>query len=136
MPPTLILYLSVKAMNDTIGPGGLVPSSLLFGEMPTVRMINEPLIQKSTLSERAQAAMEARKEMAMHMEKMRIKREMTYNVLAAADRIFNPGDKVLVWREKKVEHRIDELLGTFEVVVHDQATKQAHVKDLADSSIS
>ena len=46
MAPTLILYLSVKATNDNIGPEGLVPSSLVFGEMPSVRMINEPLIQK------------------------------------------------------------------------------------------
>ena len=90
MAPTLILYLCVKAMNDTIGPEGLAPSSLVFGEMPSVRMINEPLIQKSKLSERNQAAMEARKEMVSSMEKIRIKRGTTHNVSAPADKIVHP----------------------------------------------
>eukprot|EP00171_Calliarthron_tuberculosum_P019742 IDg19742t1 len=33
---SLLLQLSVKAMNDTLGPEGLVPSSLVFGEYPKV----------------------------------------------------------------------------------------------------
>ena len=48
--PTVIFYLSVKAMKDTIGLEGLVSSSFVFREMLSVRTIQEPLIQKRTLS--------------------------------------------------------------------------------------
>ena len=32
----LLLQLAVKAMNDSLGPEGLIPSSLVFGELPRV----------------------------------------------------------------------------------------------------
>eukprot|EP00171_Calliarthron_tuberculosum_P023357 IDg23357t1 len=34
-PKKLLLQLSVKSMNDTLGPEGLVPSALVFGEYPS-----------------------------------------------------------------------------------------------------
>lgn len=33
--PTLALAVSVKALNDTLGPEGYVPSALVFGEFPS-----------------------------------------------------------------------------------------------------
>ncbi len=32
----LVLQFSVKAMNDTVGPEGLLPSALVFGELPKI----------------------------------------------------------------------------------------------------
>jgi hypothetical protein len=36
LPSELMLALAVKAMNDTAGPHGLVPSLLLFGVLPRI----------------------------------------------------------------------------------------------------
>ena len=92
-------------------------------------MISEPQVQKSTLLEQAQASIDARKEMSMDMAKMHIKCATTYNVRAAVDRKFILGDKILVLKEEQVEHRIGGWLDPFEVMSHDQARKQIHVKD-------
>ena len=74
--------------------------------------------------------------MDTNMERMRIKRATIHTVPAAANRIFHAKDKVLVWREKQVEHRIEEWLDQFEEINHDQENKTVHVKDPADDSIT
>ena len=40
-PPHMALAASVKAMNDTLGPEGFVPSALVFGEFPRAYMCSE-----------------------------------------------------------------------------------------------
>ena len=52
----LILALAIKAMNDTLGPERHVPSSLVFGEFPSLRTFEGPLVPRPTLAERAEAA--------------------------------------------------------------------------------
>lgn len=37
----LLLFLSVQAMNDTIGPNGLLSSALLFGELPRLDITDD-----------------------------------------------------------------------------------------------
>ena len=90
--PRQALAASVKAMNDTLGPEGLVPSALVFGEYPKAYTRSETPPPRSTLVERASIAKSARKEMEKHMSEMRIKRALKHRPPAADDRAYQPGD--------------------------------------------
>ena len=128
--PTLALAAAVKSMNDTLGPEGLVPSALVFGEFPKVYTRSETPAQRPMLEDRASVALCARKEMERIMAEMRTKRALKHKVPTAADTFYQPGDKVLVWREKIVESRIGEWLGPFEVLATDEEKKLVYVKDV------
>ena len=68
----LALALSVKAMNDTLGPEGLVPSALVFGEFPKLRTKGSKPTPRATLLSRKAVAETARKEMEKQITKMKI----------------------------------------------------------------
>lgn len=127
--PEVLLRFSVKAMNDTLGPEGLFPSALVFGEYPSIRTVSELLEERPTLSSRAELAIAARKEMAQIMAKQRVQRGLRHNVPAATDRAFAPGDKVLVWRENIIANRIGEWMGPFIVEAVDVGKKLVYVRD-------
>ena len=115
MQRQLLLALAVKAMNDTLGPEGTVPSALVFGEFPRLRSFEGPIVPRPALAERAEAAQEARPYMAKHLAQVRVKQ--------ATDRTYQPGDKVLVWREKLVENQIGEWIGPYTVTNYDAQAK-------------
>jgi hypothetical protein len=48
LPDELCIALSVKAMNDTAGPHGLVPSPLLFGVLPRFPEVDGQLPDQDT----------------------------------------------------------------------------------------
>ena len=48
----LLLSMSVRAGNGTLGPDGIVPSVLVFGEFPTVISIRGAQVPRPTLTER------------------------------------------------------------------------------------
>lgn len=125
----LALAFAQKAMNDTLGPEGLVPSSLVFGEYPQVFTNSENQGQRATLDERSALATAARKEVESIMADMKIKRALHHAVPPAADQAYQPGDKVLVWREKQVSNRIGEWLGPFPVMASDESKKLVYVRD-------
>lgn len=128
-PPSRALAASVKAMNDTLGPEGLVPSALVFGEFPRVFTKSETPSERLTLKERASIAQSARKEMGKIMAEMRVRRGLHHRIPSAADRFYQPGDNVLVWRENIVNHRIGEWLGPFTVLATDESKKLVYVQD-------
>ena len=125
-PPARALAASVKAMNDTLGPEGLVPSALVFREFPPVFTKSEAPAARLILGERASVAQSARKEMG---KLMGVRRALHHRTLSAADRFYQPGDQVLVWREKIVNHRIGEWLGPFTVLCTDESRKLVYVQD-------
>ena len=92
----LALTLSVKAMNDTLGPEGLIPSGFVFGEFPKIRKQGSKPTPRATLLSRKAVAETARKEMEKHIAKMKINRALNHMVPKAANRSYQPGDKVLV----------------------------------------
>lgn len=49
----LVLQLAVKAMNDTLGPEGFVPSYSVFGQFPQVIEISEVPTIRATAASRA-----------------------------------------------------------------------------------
>ena len=127
---TLLLQMAIKAMNDTLGPEGLVPLSLVFGELPRVYTASETPQPRDTLGERATMFHAARTEMQRIMAKMRVARGLRHSVPLAANRAFDPGDQVLVWREKIVNHRIGEWIGPFTVLCMDASKKLVYIQDV------
>ena len=125
----LALAMAVKAMNDTLGPEGLVPSALVFGEFPPVHTNSESNVPRATLQERAAMASTARREMEKCMAELRLKRALHHAVPPAADRVYQAGDKALVWREKLLANRIGEWIGPFVVVAADDERKIVYIRD-------
>lgn len=60
---------------------------------------------------------------------LRLKRALHHAVQPASDRAYQPGDRVLVWREKQVNNRIGEWLGPLTVVSYQLEKKLVFVKD-------
>ncbi len=81
----VLLSLAVKAMKDTLGPEGLVSSSLIFGELPQIHTASETPKPRDTLGERSAMVHAARTEMQRIMAKMRVSRGLKHSVTQAAD---------------------------------------------------
>ena len=76
MQRQILLALSIKAMNDTLGPEGIVPSALAFGEFPSLRSLSGPIVPRLTLAERAHAAQDARGIMTKSLAQAKISRAL------------------------------------------------------------
>ena len=90
---------------------------------------SETSSKRLKLCERASIAHSARKEMGKIMAELRIRRELHHRTPSAADGFYQPGGKVLAWRENIVNHRIGEWLGPFTVLATDESKKLVHVQD-------
>lgn len=106
--PLYLLKVAVKAMNDTMGENGLVPSRLVFGMIPRFPIINTDL---PTQKERMEALKTAQAEMNSIVAERRVVEALTRNIPPAADRVYKLGEEVLVYSEAK-----REWVGPFEVV--------------------
>ena len=120
----------MKAINDTLGPDGLVPSALVFGEFPSAFTTSETPHPRTTLESRAAVANMARREMEKQMAAVRLKRGLRHATPPAADYIFEVGQRVLVWRERKVENRIGEWLGPYIAYGTDPERQLVYVQDV------
>jgi transposase InsO family protein len=98
----LQLALSVKAMNDSIGPEGLVPSLLVFGVMP--RIPDLPTQVPSQL-ERFKCLYKARKEYEKWVCGQRIRTALKRRPPPASSYVIRPGDTVAVYRERIREYK-------------------------------
>jgi hypothetical protein len=94
----LILQMAVKAVNDTAGPDGLVPTLLVFGAYPRMTTLDPPA---PSITQRAQAIRKAMAEIA----KLRARKSVNDalhqrngpNTAPVHDLPLN--SEVLVWRE-------------------------------------
>lgn len=80
----LTLALSIVAINDTLEPDGVVPSTLVFDKHPLVHTGSETPKHRPTIEERANIALEAWQEMEKHMENMQINRALKHALPVAA----------------------------------------------------
>ena len=115
--------LVFKATNDTLGPEGIVPSALVFREFPSLRSFQGPVIPRPSPAERASAAQNARRLMAKYLAQSSVKRAMHHQTPQAADRTYQPGDEVLIWRENIDENRIGQCLGPYKVISFDASAR-------------
>lgn len=90
------LMMAVKAMNDTLGPEGIVPSDLVFGEYPQIRASGVGRLYCPDLAERAIIAEEARNELSAQMAKIWLECALRHRVPLSVMHTYSPGDIVLV----------------------------------------
>lgn len=81
-------------MNDTVGPYGLVPSTLVFGTIRRFPPHSTPLLSHT---DRMRAMQIERLEMAEINAQLRVQRELREKVPPESEYLFRPGDKVYVW---------------------------------------
>lgn len=126
---TLILELCMKAMNDTLVPERLVLYSILFGEYPKFYTPSETLKRIATTEKKSVMLETAREEIKQNMAKSRIQRALWNSIPATADIYYQPGNKVLVWRENVVNNHVAELLGPFTLIGVDPNNKIGFISD-------
>ncbi len=95
--PKYLLSIAVKAMNDTIGENGLVPSRLVFGIIPRFPILNSDLPNQK---ERLAIIQMAQAEMNSIVAERRVLAALTRDIPPAADRTYKIGEDVLVYSEK------------------------------------
>ena len=98
LPKELGLAMTVKAINDTAGPNGLVPTLLLFGVMP--RIPHEPAVFPDN-NARIKEMEAARKELEIIAAKARVRQSMTKKTPPAASIQLSPRQPVYVYRENR-----------------------------------
>lgn len=98
VPPRMVLKVAIKAMNDTIGENGIVPSRLVFGILPIFPIISTKL---PTQRERMAALPTAQAEMHAIIAERRITSALTPDIPPAVDRHYRLGEEVLVFSEKE-----------------------------------
>ena len=135
MQRQLFLALAVKSIDGTLGPEGIVPSALVFEDFTSLRSLCGPVVPRSSPSERAEAAQQSRRYTSQHLVKVKFKRAVHHNITPASDRVYQPGDEVLLWREKQVEIRMREWISPYTVVRTDSCVKIVVVQKEAGSAL-
>lgn len=72
-------------------------------------------MDRPTLQNRAHISDVARNYIEKLMFAMKLKRSLHYTVSPSADRSYQPGDLVLIWKEKVGSNRLGEWIGPFAV---------------------
>jgi hypothetical protein len=94
-----ILQMAVKALNDTAGPNGLVPTLLVFGTYPRINADSPP---SPDIVQRAEAVRKAMKMLRAERAKENVNCAInTRNGPCTSDVLgLLLGSEIMVWREK------------------------------------
>lgn len=117
-----LLSCAVYALNNTMGPDGLVPITLAFGIEPNT----DPGKIKATNRERSKTQEEARKEMMRIVTEQKLKRAMRSKTPSTFDEVYEPGELIWVYREGHIG-KPGTYTGPFEVVYTED--KHVFIKD-------
>jgi hypothetical protein len=92
------LQMAIKAINDTAGPDGLVPTLLVFGAYPRMVATDPPAL---SISQRASAIQKAMNEVTKVRAKMQVNNALNQRNGPSTETIHNLPlhSDVLVWRE-------------------------------------
>lgn len=94
--PELALKIAQNALNDTMGPNGLVPTLVVY---EILRRLTTASPQIADQQLRMRALEIARREMETVVTHLRITQEMSSRVPFAANDTIHPGEDVLVFRK-------------------------------------
>ena len=130
-PKPLRLQMAMKAINDTAGPDGLVPTFLVFGTYP--RLTTDEIAP--SISQRAAAVKKAMKEVSAIYAKRQINEALKTrngpNTLEIHDHSMEPGSEIMVWREHekawKGPYRLLKMDG--ETCTIEQQTNKLHLQE-------
>lgn len=142
--PEIGLRLAVKALNDTTGPDGIVPSLLVFGSLPSFPAVNMDVPMQK---ERMAALQTARKEMASVVARLRVQEALRSKILPSTHFLIKPGDAVHVYREGKSGCKrtgswkgpftVEKVVGKIITVEWDGKPKQFNISQvLPDSEVN
>ena len=94
----MALQMAVKAVNDTAGPNGLVPTLLVFGAFPRMSELDPPA---PSIAQRAAAAKKAINEIKELRAKMQVQEALNHRngPLTTVIHDLPINSEVLVWRE-------------------------------------
>lgn len=100
VPEDVVLQMAIKAVNDTAGPDGIVPTLLVFGAYPRLTNTDPP---HPTTIQRAKAIRAAMKEVRRFYEKRQVTDALRMRNGPDVTSIHNLAvdSKVMVWREKE-----------------------------------
>jgi len=98
LTPKLLLAMAIKAVNDSAGPEGLVPSLLVFGTMP--KLPNVARLEHETQKNRLRAATTARLEYEKIVCARRVQLALKSRPPPNSNQKYFPGDMIYVYREK------------------------------------
>ncbi len=96
MDRNIVLRIAVMAMNDTMGPNGLVPSYLVFGCVPRFPSVDSKLPDQQY---RMDALSVARQEMDTIVSELRVQKALASRFPRNAKLKIEPGYKVRICRE-------------------------------------
>lgn len=102
MDRDLALKIANKAMNDTMGPEGLVPTLLVYGALPRFSPSSTDLPGHV---EKMEAMEIARLEYTDITAKLKIQQALRSNLPPATKYLVSPGDSVYVYKEKEKRWR-------------------------------
>eukprot|EP00171_Calliarthron_tuberculosum_P004960 IDg4960t1 len=111
------LQMAVKAVNDSVGPDGLVPTLLVYGALPRLGFPSDPPAQSTR--NRAQALKKATQEMSRYFASRQYKDAMKSRSGPVVTAVHNLplGSPVLVYRPK-----LDKYDGPFKLLSLDGET--------------
>lgn len=97
--PNNLLQMAVKALNNTAGPDGLVPTLLVFGAYPRMTRMDPPAL---SVADRAAAVRKAMAEVSKLMASRRVREALTMRNRPLTAHLYDlpVNADVLVWREK------------------------------------
>jgi hypothetical protein len=124
LPDDVSLRVAVKAINDTVGPNGLVPTLLDFGTMPQLTLMQGSLSPYTGQEQRDIALRAATAEYQKYVNERRLKEVLRAKPSLAMNCIYQPGDSVLIYRERS---RLWD--GPYSVMVHDGKIVTVKLKD-------
>jgi hypothetical protein len=94
-----LLQMAIKALNDTAGPNGIVPTLLVFGAYPRINIESPP---SPDMVERANAVRKATKVIRAERAKLDVNRAMNTRNGPSPNVLNLPlKTEVMIWREKK-----------------------------------
>lgn len=95
------LQIAIKAINDTAGPDGLVPTLLVFGTLPRLGFHHDAPAASVTKRARAQQAAMAEMRKIHAQRQIRTALHSRNGPDPPADKDFPIGSKAIVWRDSK-----------------------------------
>ena len=112
IPEDVALAKSVQAMNETVGPLGLVPSLLVFGVLP--KLLSVSLREFPNQRDRLRAAATARTEYERIISSMQVQGGIRSIPPPAADRKYSTGEFAYVYREELKHYTGPHLIASVE----------------------
>jgi hypothetical protein len=94
----VLLQCAVPAINSTLGPDGLVPILLVYGQLPRVPSLAS--IPPLTVKQRFSLMTTARAEYEQWVAQQRVATGLSKKPSESADRMYAAGEQVYVYRER------------------------------------